>query len=55
MGRRGSRGMKLKENQPDAFQEQIRVPGTIQVLSLVTRAEKLRRVLEMGDKKDLSG
>lgn len=32
MGRRGNRGVKLKENQPDAFQEQIRVPGTIQVL-----------------------
>lgn len=46
--------MKLKANQPDAFQEQVSVPGTIQVLSLVTRAEKLRRVLEMGDKGDLS-
>lgn len=46
--------MKLKENHPDAFQEQTRVPGTIQVLSLVTRAGKLSRVLEMGDKRDLS-
>lgn len=54
MGRKGNRGMKLKENQPDAFREQTRVPGTIQVLSLVTRAEKLRRVLEIGDKRDVS-
>lgn len=46
--------MKLKANQPDAFQEQVSMPGTIQVLSLVTRAEKLSRVLEIGDKGDLS-
>ena len=46
--------MKQKGNQPDAFQDQIRVPGTSQMLPLVKRAEKLRRVLERGDKRDLS-
>lgn len=45
--------MKLKANQLDAFQEQVSTPRTIQVLSLVTRAES--RVLEMGDKSNLSG
>lgn len=33
MGRRGIKGMKLKENQLDALQEGITVPGAIQVLS----------------------
>lgn len=40
MGRRGIKGMKLKENQLDALQEGISAWGH----SGVTRAGKLRRV-----------
>lgn len=39
MGRRGIKGMKLKENQLHALQEGITVPGAIQVLSWLQELE----------------